>query len=250
MKKVAALVTLIFLAVVSGVGYYHLKYVYGAPEAVSVRELQMTNEAYQTIMDSIVSDRTEYRYTVAINPSHGGSDYGVSAGDVREKDIVLSIAKKVRERNTRDDIRICLTREVDVNPTLAQRLDIVSASDSDMIIDVHIDNDTLSSASGFNAYYSDMFYDYHLTNEELAETVVRGMAMSAKNAIAGINNVSDEKYPFLTGTGKASIAVGCGYISNSDELMALQSDAYCDNIAAGILDGIYEACEKLDGYNK
>lgn len=244
-KKTIIVLVMLVIVVLGAVGYYHFRFIYEAPEAVSVRELQMTNEAYRATLDSIKADNNEDKFVVVINPSHGGADLGDSSQGVNEKDIVLRIAKYICSQNNNENMRIYLTRDADVNPTIEQRLSIINEANADIVIDIHLDNDTLSTATGLTAYYNDEFYNYHLTNEELADMLLRGMATRAENTARGVINTDDEKYAFLKGLKQPSVAISCGYVTNQNELMALKSDGYCRNLAEGILEGIDEAESRL-----
>ncbi len=82
------------------------------------------------------------RFTVVLDPGHGGIDGGASGrGGAREKDIVLSFAKKLA-RNIEDSgpYDVLFTRDKDVFVSLKQRLEFSRTSNADLFISLHADS--------------------------------------------------------------------------------------------------------------
>ena len=81
--------------------------------------------------------------TVVIDAGHGvdaaGNHTGVTASDEsHEDDIVLSIAKKVKELNTNDRLRIILMRENQTIVDLRKRVEFANSQNADLLISLHI----------------------------------------------------------------------------------------------------------------
>lgn len=77
--------------------------------------------------------------TLVIDPGHGGKDSGaVGPSGLREKDLVLDIAQRLRARLLqRDGYRVLLTRTQDVKMTLKQRVAFANAAGADLFISLH-----------------------------------------------------------------------------------------------------------------
>ncbi len=76
--------------------------------------------------------------TVVIDAGHGGEDNGAIAADgLKEKDINLSIAKKIAELNTNDHIKILLSRDNDKLIPLKERVEFAEKNHSDLFISIH-----------------------------------------------------------------------------------------------------------------
>lgn len=77
---------------------------------------------------------------VVIDPGHGGKAPGTTHGKTYEKDITLSIAKKLGaliERNL-PDVKVIYTRTTDVDVPLHERSNIANRADADLFISIHI----------------------------------------------------------------------------------------------------------------
>ncbi len=77
--------------------------------------------------------------TVVIDAGHGGKDPGCSGTSTLEKNIALSISKKLAAvmRAKYPDIRFILTRDKDVFIPLYKRADIANKNDADLFISIH-----------------------------------------------------------------------------------------------------------------
>jgi len=91
---------------------------------------------------------------VAIDAGHGGRDPGsIGPTGVREKDVVLDIAKKLSEELTSyEGIKVIMTREVDRYVSLRDRLQIASEANADLLVSLHADGFRDSRVSGATVY--------------------------------------------------------------------------------------------------
>ena len=77
--------------------------------------------------------------TVVIDAGHGGNDNGaISPGGIKEKDITLSIVRKVAELNNNKNIRIVLTRQSDILQPLKEKVSFALQQKPDAFISLHI----------------------------------------------------------------------------------------------------------------
>lgn len=84
-------------------------------------------------------DRT--RPLVVIDPGHGGKDPGASGFGLKEKDVVLGLAKALRDRLVAEGgIRVALTREDDRFLVLGERPEIARRMGADLFISIHADS--------------------------------------------------------------------------------------------------------------
>ncbi len=79
--------------------------------------------------------------TIAIDPGHGGEDPGaIGAGGAYEKNVVLAIAKKLRERIEQEpNWRAYLTRDADYFVELADRVRRARRVKADVFVSIHAD---------------------------------------------------------------------------------------------------------------
>lgn len=90
---------------------------------------------------SVQSKQGKQKFTVVIDPGHGGKDPGaVGSLGVREKVVVLRIAKLLKSYIDREPgMRAVLTRHSDYYIGLRQRLRIARKHNADLFISIHAD---------------------------------------------------------------------------------------------------------------
>jgi len=96
----------------------------------------------------------ETRWTVVIDPGHGGRDPGAKGPrGTREKDVVLKIALDLAEVLESRGIRTLLTREDDTFVPLGERTRFANRRNADLFVSLHANAATRSSAEGFETYF-------------------------------------------------------------------------------------------------
>jgi N-acetylmuramoyl-L-alanine amidase len=91
---------------------------------------------------------------VVIDPGHGGESIGaVGKGGVLEKDVVLAIARNLRDTlNRREGYRAFLTRDGDYYVSFKQRLTIAREYGADLFLSIHADAARNRNAAGASVY--------------------------------------------------------------------------------------------------
>ncbi|WP_049757664.1 N-acetylmuramoyl-L-alanine amidase [Magnetococcus marinus] len=91
---------------------------------------------------------------VVIDPGHGGEDPGATGpSGVREKDVVLTVAKKLAAMvNATPGYEAKLTREGDYYVSLKKRVGIARQYDPDLFMSLHADSFRIRSARGTSVY--------------------------------------------------------------------------------------------------
>lgn len=94
-------------------------------------------------------------YVIVIDPGHGGKDPGTrGCGVIREKDLVLSIAKIMAEElRARTDFKVVLTRGDDRYVDLHGRVRIARMQQGDLFLSIHANSARSSSAHGAEVYF-------------------------------------------------------------------------------------------------
>jgi N-acetylmuramoyl-L-alanine amidase len=78
---------------------------------------------------------------VVIDAGHGGRDPGAVGAGIREKDITLSLALRLRDELVRQGgVRVALTREDDRLLALSERPDIARRMEADLFLSIHADS--------------------------------------------------------------------------------------------------------------
>lgn len=109
------------------------------------------------ILGSAFERPAEPAMTVVIDAGHGGKDpgnLGTGRYKTAEKDITLAVAKKtatyIEERIP--GVRVVMTRTGDTYPTLPDRVRIANEAQADLLLSIHCDSFTKSSAIGSSSF--------------------------------------------------------------------------------------------------
>ncbi len=91
---------------------------------------------------------------IVIDPGHGGHDSGACGPNgLKEKDVVLDIALKVRDILSNDpNLKIVLTRDKDVFIPLPERTLIALRNNADLFVSIHANASPRSGARGIETY--------------------------------------------------------------------------------------------------
>ena len=82
--------------------------------------------------------------TIAIDPGHGGDDEGAKgANGVREKDLTLAVARRLRKvLESRLGVRVLLTRDDDRNVPIDERAALANNNKADLFVSLHANAST------------------------------------------------------------------------------------------------------------
>jgi len=104
------------------------------------------------------ASRTDRIIIVALDPGHGGEDPGATGPNgTREKDIVLQVAHRLRERINKSSVggnpmRAFLTRDADFFVPLGVRVQKARRVQADLFVSIHADAFTTPAARGASVF--------------------------------------------------------------------------------------------------
>jgi N-acetylmuramoyl-L-alanine amidase len=121
---------------------------------------------------------------IVLDPGHGGKDPGaIGIGGSTEKDIVLSVAKKLAVKLRKAmGVQVVLTRNDDRFVALENRTAVANAEDADLFISLHMNASPNGEAKGIETYYLDN------TSDEAA------LRLAARENGTSRKNVSDLQF--------------------------------------------------------
>ena len=92
--------------------------------------------------------------TVVIDAGHGGHDPGATNGKIHEKNITLSVAKRLGEliKKNYPSINVIYTRSDDRFVELYRRADIANKNNADLFISIHVNSAANKSARGHETF--------------------------------------------------------------------------------------------------
>lgn len=91
---------------------------------------------------------------IVIDAGHGGKDPGaIGIGGTKEKNIVLSMAKQLRDiLKKNSNYKVIMTRDTDIFLPLAERSYIAEKNNADLFISIHADSSPKKTTKGFSIY--------------------------------------------------------------------------------------------------
>ena len=137
------------------------------------------------------TERTDRLIVIALDPGHGGEDPGaVGPGGTREKDVVLQIAHRLRERIHSETLQLAggnaamrayLTRDADFFVPLHVRVQKARRVQADLFVSIHADAFFTPSARGASVFA--------LSQGAASSSAARWMANkeNAADQVGGIN---------------------------------------------------------------
>jgi N-acetylmuramoyl-L-alanine amidase len=216
--------------------------------------------------------------TIALDPGHGGEDPGATgARGNREKDVVLSIAKRLKRKIEQyPNMRVMLTRDADFFVPLGQRVVKARKVQADLFVSIHADAFVQPTARGSSVFAlsekgasstaarwlankensADLIGGVNIkTHDRQLASVLLDLSTTAQindslrvgNAvlkeIGGINKlhkgaVEQAGFAVLKAPDIPSILIETAFISNPEEEAKLTDERYQEQMADAILTGI------------
>ncbi len=176
---------------------------------------------------------------IEIDPGHGGNQPGAGSGTgVYEKDITYKIATQLKAYLEKSGATVILSRDNSSSvPEIEERRLNTIKKNPDMLVSIHLDSSSDSSAKGSSVYY------YTSYSGELAGAIATNLPKPLKsNLNYTMKNRGAHFYPFRVTRVEncPAVLVECGFISNSSDFKIQNSASGQKNIACGIYKGILE----------
>ena len=249
------------------------------PQPPAAAQQQAQHQAQsQAQAKSAPGQKVTRMVTIALDPGHGGEDPGATgATGVHEKDIVLSVAKRLKAKlEELPNTRVMLTRDADFFVPLGQRVEKARKVQADLFVSIHADAFVQPSARGSSVFVlsekgasssaarwlandqnkadliggvnfathdkdiASVLFDLS-TTAQINDSLKLGKAVLSE--IGGINrlhkgSVEQAGFAVLKAPDIPSILVETAFISNPEEEARLKDDAYQNQLADAITKGI------------
>ncbi|MGH9320169.1 MAG: N-acetylmuramoyl-L-alanine amidase [Vicinamibacteria bacterium] len=224
---------------------------------------------------------------VALDPGHGGAEVGAEGKDgLIEKDLVLSIARRLRELlQERLGLRVILTRDGDRNLALDERTAVANNNKADLFISIHADASPSRDARGSSVYFLsysssdaesavtpaggrtsglsggagldfilwDMAQASHLSQSSRLAEIFQEELLTATSLDLVNRGIKQNTFRVLKGATMPAVLVEVGFISNPEEEELLKSQAHQEKLAEALYRGVvrfkevYEYQPQADG---
>ncbi len=218
-------------------------------------------------------------FTVVLDPGHGGEKEGALSpwGD-REKDVVLSISRRIAQRLRKAGGKVVFTRTGDIFVPLPNRAAIATAIRADLFVSVHLNSmptaEQRRHTQGIETYFlSADASDTHasaVAARENADRLAGEPEADPDDPVAGIlsdlqdadalqsssrlaydiheklveklgaedHGVKQAPFYVLAGARMPAVLLEVGFISHEDEGRKLRTREYQEQIADAVVDGI------------
>ena len=217
---------------------------------------------------------------VVVDAGHGGKDPGaIGVGGLKEKDIVLDIARRIKKDFEAAGVQVVMTRDTEDFVTLADRTEIASKPDVDLFVSIHANANKTRRANGIEVYYAgtlskeDQSEDQRLANErkicslynmrsdirdikdivtDMLYTYKRAFSPGLSDAVSrGLENElprqsrgsKPERFFVLRNTLIPAVLVEVGFVTNPKEATLLKDNSFrqrmADSITKSVLRFVY-----------
>ena len=219
--------------------------------------------------------------TIVIDPGHGGLDPGcLDAAGTKEKDLALDISlrlKSLLKANTK--LAVIMTRESDILVPLENRTVIANQIRADLFISIHVNAFPDKKRRGIESFFLNFSSDPGVNalaarenatttktigemdkiirkivqnsriieSKELAEQLQQNLVKYLSQQYPEIKDLGTRGGPFWTliGSEMPSVLVEVSHLSNAKEAERLKSEAYRQQIARGIYEGVLSYIRSL-----
>lgn len=186
---------------------------------------------------------------IIIDSGHGGKDSGaigvLDGKEIYEKDLTLSIAKKVREILLEKGYKVEMTRSTDVYLELTEPPTMANERNAALFASIHINSAAQApEANGVEVYYSELNNedDYGTTSADFAKNILSRMLYNMEAKSRGVKTAD---HAVTKRCNMPAVLIEVGFISNEDELRKMCSSAYQQKTAQGIAEGIINTWKKV-----
>ena len=215
------------------------------------------------------TSRGNKKYTIVVDPGHGGRDSGARGNGYNEKDIALQVATRLAN-NLRQDYNVIMTRDSDFFVPLDTRAKIGNDANADFFISIHLNSSSSSSANGTEVFYfskkdqgsyaaqvakfenkvdgsygdvpfsdfilNDIFYRKNQkTSQAIAESVLNNLINTTGLRRRGVFGAN---FAVLRGSNSPSILVELGFMNNYSDLSQYLTPDGQERAASAIGDAI------------
>lgn len=176
-----------------------------------------------------------YQKTIFLDAGHGGPDSGALYRNIYEKDINLSIVKKLEKKLKEKGAQVFLTRDGDYDLSvpytvnrkrsdLSRRSNMINRSNCDLYISIHLNADTSTTYHG-----AQVFYDSKIKqNKKIAETIQADL----KQYLYTTRDAKQKNDMYLFHRlDKPGVLVEIGYITNPNDRYLLMQKEYQEKVA-------------------
>lgn len=168
---------------------------------------------------------------IYLDPGHGGSDPGASGNGLKEKDVVLKIARYTRDylNDNYTEHSIRMSRTTDKTVSLASRTNDANRWGADVFVSIHIN-------AGGGKGYEDFIYNGSVSQN------TRNLQNAVHKEVSKLFGTNRGKkranFHVLRETRMSAVLTECGFIDNKDDAAYLKKDSNLKKLGEAHAKGI------------
>lgn len=177
--------------------------------------------------------------TIILDSGHGGQDPGkIGTQGTKEKELNLSIARKVEQRLKDAGVTVIMTRTDDAGMAdshvedLKARVKLINEKRPALAVSIHQNSYPDASVFGTQVFY----YTHSKEGENAA--VIMQESLQKMELQKNREIKANDTYYMLKKTEPPVLIVECGFLSNPEEETLLNEETYQEKLADGIANGI------------
>lgn len=176
---------------------------------------------------------------IFIDPGHGGQDPGAVGNGLREKDLNLQVALRVRnilnEKYSGHSIR--MSRTTDKTVSLRERTNMANAWGADYLVSIHTN---AGGGTGFESFIYNGSYANKTETNRLRSIIHDEVVKSTKFRDRG---KKEANFHMLRESTMPAVLTENGFIDNIDDAKKLRTTSFLQQIAEGHAIGIAKALQ-------
>jgi N-acetylmuramoyl-L-alanine amidase len=176
--------------------------------------------------------------TVILDAGHGGKDNGGTTGArgpifIREKDVTLDTARRVRDLLKRSGLRVIMVRDADYFVDLDDRVALANRTGPGaVLVSIHYNAVGDPNANGVQTFF------WHANSHGLATRIQDGVIQTTGERSWG--GVTRRRLRLTRNPEIPCVLCECAYLTSPREALKISEDAYRQKIAMGIAYGIVQ----------
>ena len=172
------------------------------------------------------------RFTVVLDPGHGGRDPGaVGIGGLQEKVVVNDITPQVAAILREQGVNVIVTRESDIEVDLAPRVQVAERANASVFVSIHANAISMSrpDVNGLETFYASPAGQRFANT--VHDTVLRAMGMRDRR-------VRSARFYVIRRTSMPAILIETGFVTGAEDAPNLADPAWRERMAEAIAEGI------------
>ena len=186
--------------------------------------------------------------TIYLDAGHGGRDPGAIYKELKESEINLLIANKLKKELEKQGAKVYQTRTGDYDLSkintknhkrndLETRAKLINDSNCDMYISIHLNSDNSATWSGAQTFYTEK----NKENKIIAAAIQNQLEKELNTK----RNIKELKNMYLFDRiNKPGVLIEAGFISNPNDRYLLTKEEYQNKITQSITEAIIEYYQK------